>query len=578
MGTMEELEQHIGDRFAARSRCEHWLGVPLLRGDKVVGGIVVQSYLRTRYPRRTTRCSATSRSTSRPRWSARRRRPNWSGRVAERTDALREANRVLQQQVIERQRGEHLQAALFRIAELANTHREPGRILRGRASRRRRPALRAQLLHRAARRRSATICTFPYSVDECRHAAPAARARQAARPNTCCAPARALLADRDGIERLHRTAAKSAQFGTLSSCWLGVPLICGERTRRRAGRAELFADEHRYTLRDQELLTFVSLPHRQRARNASAHAESLKHAYAELEHRVAERTARARRWPTATCASRSRERERIERQLKHETLHDSLTGLPNRTLLLAAAGRRRWRATRAIRAELFAVLFLDLDRFKVINDSVGHLVGDDLLLRSRRPHPRLPEDRATWSRAWAATSSPCCWTDIDDTARPVLVAERIIDELQRAVPARRQGTVHLGHRSASPSPRRATASPEELLRDADVGDVPRQGRGPPSLRAVRRTPAPRRAVAAGAGKRPAPRARRATSSSRIYQPIVRLADGTRRRLRGAAALAPSRARPAGAGRLPRCRRGKRLRRAHRLADLRAGLRTGAAAR
>ncbi len=66
-------------------------------------------------------------------------------------------------------------------------------------------------------------------------------------------------------------------------------------------------------------------------------------------------------------------------RLKHDALHDPLTGLPNRTLLfdrLAQAIKRCQRQPE----QKFAVLFFDLNRFKVINDSLGHLVGDQLLI------------------------------------------------------------------------------------------------------------------------------------------------------------------------------------------------------
>ncbi|MDF2763428.1 MAG: domain S-box/diguanylate cyclase protein, partial [Rhodospirillales bacterium] len=68
----------------------------------------------------------------------------------------------------------------------------------------------------------------------------------------------------------------------------------------------------------------------------------------------------------------------MEARLRHDALHDPLTGLPNRTLFLqrlaAADHHARHRP-----GYLFAVLFLDLDRFKLVNDSLGHHVGDDLL-------------------------------------------------------------------------------------------------------------------------------------------------------------------------------------------------------
>jgi diguanylate cyclase (GGDEF)-like protein/PAS domain S-box-containing protein len=104
--------------------------------------------------------------------------------------------------------------------------------------------------------------------------------------------------------------------------------------------------------------------------------EALLRAHEELEQRVVERTAELASANTQ-LQGEVFERMQAEQRIWHVAHHDSLTGLPNRTLLhdrlqqaLAQAQRGRHRV---------AVLFLDLDRFKSVNDTLGHAIGDELL-------------------------------------------------------------------------------------------------------------------------------------------------------------------------------------------------------
>jgi diguanylate cyclase (GGDEF)-like protein len=76
-------------------------------------------------------------------------------------------------------------------------------------------------------------------------------------------------------------------------------------------------------------------------------------------------------------------RREVEKQLQHDASHDALTGLPNRAVFMDRLKRSLERAKHRD-DYLFAVLFLDLDRFKVVNDSLGHQIGDQLLVAIAR--------------------------------------------------------------------------------------------------------------------------------------------------------------------------------------------------
>ncbi|MBI4162032.1 MAG: EAL domain-containing protein [Acidobacteria bacterium] len=75
------------------------------------------------------------------------------------------------------------------------------------------------------------------------------------------------------------------------------------------------------------------------------------------------------------------DRKKMEQQLMFLALHDSLTELPNRTLFVDRVGHAFDRARRQGRRSTLAVLFLDVDRFKTVNDSLGHILGDRLIVQ-----------------------------------------------------------------------------------------------------------------------------------------------------------------------------------------------------
>jgi diguanylate cyclase (GGDEF)-like protein len=461
MGSVEDLRRQLGSHFVPLGpNCEHWLGVPLLRGDRVVGGIVVQSYRAdTHYSQHDMELLNYVGQHVQTTLERREAHIELGHRVTDRTAALREANRVLRQQVLQRQRGERLQAALFRIAELANTseglekfYAAMHQVISG--------LLYARNFYIALIDVESGHLTFPYSVDDIDSVRPP-RAHGRGLTEYVLRHGKPLLADPREVERLIALGEVS-HFGTRAVCWLGVPLVLGGKAMGVLA-LQSYSPEHTYSERDQELLTFVSY-HIANALQRKQAAASLKQAYAGLERRVTERT-RALALANRDLREQIAERERIERRLKYETLHDSLTGLPNRTLLLQRLEQAMQRSA-TNPDEQFAVLFIDLDRFKVINDSVGHLVGDDLLFQVGGRIRACLKTRDVVARL-GGDEFAVLLDGIHDSGKATLIAERIINELQTPF---RLGTKEIftsasvGVALSSPHYRQ----PEELLRDADA--------------------------------------------------------------------------------------------------------------
>jgi len=164
-----------------------------------------------------------------------------------------------------------------------------------------------------------------------------------------------------------------------------------------------------------------------------------------------------------TCQDVS-ERKSLEVQLTHQAFHDALTGLPNRALFVDRAAHALSR--RAAVPDSLAVMLLDLDDFKNVNDTLGHPAGDELLRETARRLEASTRSADTVARI-GGDEFAVLVEDASDTSVSIAVADRIMDALQRPIDVHgRQVTVSASLGIAMNATSFETA--DELMRNADV--------------------------------------------------------------------------------------------------------------
>ena len=158
------------------------------------------------------------------------------------------------------------------------------------------------------------------------------------------------------------------------------------------------------------------------------------------------------------------ERRRAEGELAHRAVHDPLTGLPNRALFLDRLGQALSRGKR--RGSVTAVLFLDLDRFKLVNDSHGHQVGDAVLMQAAKRLRSLVRPHDTIARFGGDEFVVLC-EDLVGGLEAVGIAERVVEGLHQPLHARGY-EVYLSTSIGIALADGGGERPDDLIRDADV--------------------------------------------------------------------------------------------------------------
>ncbi|MEH2208613.1 MAG: EAL domain-containing protein [Nostoc sp.] len=233
-------------------------------------------------------------------------------------------------------------------------------------------------------------------------------------------------------------------IGVITSHWITQPILCLSIASQEIANGKL---DQIVTVEGINELRVLAQAHNQMAAQLQDSFTGLLEANRQLEAEI-------------------NERKQVEEQLRHNAFHDALTGLPNRAFFMESLKHTLQRAKRQ-KNYLFAVLFLDLDRFKVINDSLGHLKGDQFLIaianrlevciRSTDIAARLGGDEFT-----------ILLDEIQNVSEAIKVAERIQQELTLPLELNGQEVFTTASIGIALSSTVDYDQPENLLRDADT--------------------------------------------------------------------------------------------------------------
>lgn len=449
------------------SPCAHWLGIPLCRGEQVIGVMAIQSYnVKQLYTESDLALFSSLGGHTITALDRVKSRELLEETVRLRTRELREINSSLQKEIAERINAEKLQAALYRISELTASSRDMNSFYQA-VHQVLGELMAADNCYIALLNAERSKLTFPFYLDQF---SPPARERPLSRGFTeyviRCGDAKLITTDiADQLVaagEIRRGMADPLKIARHSTSWLGAPLLIEQQV---IGVIALQSYDERYHYSENELniLRFVS-QHIAVAIQRKLATEQQKQHQEELERKVFEST-RELRQTNLFLRLQVEERKKAEQKLFYEANHDALTGLANRQMFLQQL-KQQFALSKRQPQQGLALLFIDLDRFKQINDSLGHHVGDAFLVEVSKRLLSTVRDHDMVARL-GGDEFVVLLTSLPDSEDAEDIAERIIEKIRQ--PFYLQGQqVHSGASIGIAHFDAEHSKPEAMLRDADA--------------------------------------------------------------------------------------------------------------